>query len=184
SLHGGPQQCGNSKSWADCAPNGGAVVYYATPVGSVPATNDLSKWNYNQWHNFDPNLFAGVFNSADATTNGYQYICPAYVGNCATAVVPDWQVHFTTDAPQQSQGKYVILSVGFAATESSVTVSLNGHPLVWHGFNLKNADAAVRSGLSGTFQWVVFQWDTSQLNPPGQDNVITLNVGRTQGVMY
>jgi hypothetical protein len=178
------QYWGNWNYWADFAANGGAVVYYATPVGSIPATNDLSKWNYNQWHNFDPHLFAGVFNSADDTTNGYQYICPAYVGNCATAVVPDWQVHFTTDAAQQSQGKYVILSVGFAATESSVTVSLNGHPLVWNGFNLKNADAAVRSGLSGTFQWVVFQWDTSQLNPPSQDNVITLNVGRTQGVMY
>jgi hypothetical protein len=31
---------------------------------------------------------------------------------------------------------------------------------------------------------VVFQWDTSQLNPPSQGNVITFNVGRTQGVMY
>jgi hypothetical protein len=30
----------------------------------------------------------------------------------------------------------------------------------------------------------VFQWDTGQLNPPGQDNVITFNVDRTQGIMY
>jgi hypothetical protein len=63
-------------------------------------------------------------------------------------------------------------------------VSLNGSPLTFHGFNLKNADAGVRSGFSGTYQWVVFQWNTSQLNPPGQDNVITFHVGRTQGVMY
>ena len=178
------QYWGNWNYWADFDANAGAVVYYATLVGSIPATNDLSKWNYNQWHNFNPRLFAKVFNPTDDTTNGYQYICPAYVGNCATAVVPDWQVHFTTDAFQQSQGQYVILSVGFAATESNATLSLNGYPLVWHGFNLKNADAAVRSGFSGTFQWVVFQWDTGQLNPPGQDNVITFNVDHTQGVMY
>jgi hypothetical protein len=30
----------------------------------------------------------------------------------------------------------------------------------------------------------VFQWNTSQLNPAGMDNVITFNVNRTQGVMY
>jgi hypothetical protein len=28
------------------------------------------------------------------------------------------------------------------------------------------------------------QWDKNQLNPPGQDNVITFHVNRTQGVMY
>jgi hypothetical protein len=41
-----------------------------------------------------------------------------------------------------------------------------------------------RSGLSGTYQWLVFQWNTSQLNPPGQDNVLTLAVNRSEGVMY
>jgi hypothetical protein len=61
---------------------------------------------------------------------------------------------------------------------------LNGHPLVWRSFNVKNADAGVRSGFSGTYQWAVLQWDISQLNPPGADNVITFSVGRTQGVMY
>jgi hypothetical protein len=175
---------GNWNYWADFAANNGAVVYYATPVGSIPATNDLSKWNYNQWHNFNPGLYAGVYNPADQTTDGYKYICPVYVGNCATASVPDWQVHFTTTADQQAQGQYVVLSVGLAATESSLTVTLNGHPLVWHSFNVKNSDAGVRSGLSGTYQWAVLQWNTSQLNPPGADNVIAFNVGRTQGVMY
>ena len=180
---------GNWNYWADFAANNGAVVYYATAVGDTPATNDLSKWNYNQWHVFYPGLYAGIYNSADQTTDGYNYICPAYVGGgvfgaCRTTSVPDWQVHFTTTDAQQAQGSNVVLSVGLAATESSLTVSLNGHPLVWHSFNVKNADAAVRSGFSGTYQWGVFQWDSSMLNPPGQDNIITFNVGRTQGVMY
>ena len=65
-----------------------------------------------------------------------------------------------------------------------MTVSLNGNPLVWHGFGIKNADAQVRSGLSGTYQWVVFEWNTSQLTPAGADNVITFSVNRDQGVMY
>jgi hypothetical protein len=93
-------------------------------------------------------------------------------------------VHFTTTANQQSQGQFVALSVGLAATEANLTVSLNGNPLVFPGFGLKNADAQARSGLSGTYQWVVFQWNTAQLNPPGADNVITFHVDRTQGVMY
>jgi hypothetical protein len=178
---------GNWNYWADFAANSGAVVYYATPVGSIPATNDLTKWNYNQWHIFSPGLYAAPYNPSDVTTDGYKYLCPSYVGPfgaCTTAVVPDWQVHFTTSNDQQQQGQYVVLSVGLAATEATMTVSLNGNPLVWHGFNLKNADAGVRSGFSGTYQWVVFQWNTSQLNPPGTDNVITFNVNRTQGVMY
>ncbi len=178
---------GNWNYWADFANTNGAVVYYATPVGSTPATNDLMTWNYNQWHIFDPGLYAGIYNPADMSTDGYNYICPSYVGPfgaCATAIVPDWQVHFTTTAGQQAQGQYVALSVGLAATEASLTVSLNGHPLVWHGFNVKNADAGVRSGFSGTYQWVIFEWNSSQLNPPGADNVLTFNVNRTQGVMY
>lgn len=178
---------GNWNYWADFAANSGAVIYYATPVGATPATNDLTKWNYNQWHMFSPGLFAAPYNPSDVTTDGYKYLCPSYVGPfgaCTTAAIPDWQVHFTTTADQQAQGQYFVLSVGLAATEDSPTISLNGSPLVWHGFNLKNADAGVRSGFSGTYQWVVFQWNTSQLNPPGQDNVITFHVGRQQGIMY
>lgn len=171
---------GNWNYWADFAANQGAVIYYATPVGSTPATNDLSQWNYNQWHLFNP----GLYDPANNTTDGYKYLCPTYVGNCATTPVPDWQVHFTTTDDQQGQGQYVALSMGLAATESSVVVSLNGQPLTWPGFNHKNADAAVRSGFSGTYQWTVLQWPTSALNPPGQDNVITFSVSRTQGVSY
>jgi hypothetical protein len=175
---------GNWNYWADFAANSGAVVYFATPVGSTPATNDLTKWNYIQWHSFNPGLFAGIFNSSDDTTDGYKFICPAYVGDCTTATVPDWQVHFTTTSAQQAQGQFVALSVGLAATESNLTASLNGSALTFNGFGVKNADAQVRSGLSGTYQWVVFQWNTSQLNAPGADNVITFHVDHTQGVMY
>jgi hypothetical protein len=175
---------GNWNYWADFAANQGAVNYYATAVGTTPATNDLSQWNYNQWHVFYPGLYAGIYNPADDTTDGYKYICPTYVGNCTTAAVPNWQVHFTTTDEQQVQGQFVTLSMGLAATESSVVVSLNGHPLTWPGYNHKNSDAAVRSGLSGTYQWAVLEWDKSDLNPPGQDNVLTFNVGRTQGVEY
>jgi hypothetical protein len=105
---------------------------------------------------------------------------------CRTAPVPDWQVHFTTTDAQQGQGQYVVLSVGLAATESNLTVSLNGHPLTWAAYDTltKRSDAAVRSGFSGTYQWGVFQWDKGALNAPGADNVLTFHVNRTQGDMY
>jgi hypothetical protein len=173
---------GNWNYWQDFAANSGAVIYHATAVGSTPATNDLHKWNYVQWHVFNPGLFAGVFNSSDDTTDGYKFICPSYVGNCATAIVPAWQIHFTTTSTQRAQGSLVTLSVGLAAAESDLTVSLNGQALTWH--LLKAADAGVRSGFSGTYQWVVFEWSASQLNAAGQDNVITLSTNKTQGVMY
>lgn len=178
------QYWGNWNYWLDFAANKGAVIYHATAVGTTPATNDLSQWNYVQWHRFNPGLYAGIYNPADDTTGGYKYLCPTYVGDCATAAVPDWQVHFTTTAAQQAQGQYVVLSVALAATEASMTVSLNGNPLVWHGYGIKNADAQVRSGLSGTYQWVVFEWNTSQLSSVGADNVIAFSVNRDQGVMY
>jgi hypothetical protein len=190
SLQDDREYWGNWNYWADFASTNGAVVYYATPVGSIPATNDLTKWNYNQWRSFDPHLYAGVYNSSDQTSDGYNYLCPAYVGNCATATVPDWQVHFTTTADQQARGQYAVLSVGLADTEPNLTVSLNGNPLAWPGLGPTNphpklADADVRSGFSGTYQWVVFQWNTSQLNPPGADNVFTFHVdNHQQGVMY
>ncbi|HWB87136.1 MAG TPA: polysaccharide lyase family protein [Bryobacteraceae bacterium] len=182
--HDDREYWGNWNYWADFASTQGAVIYYATPVGSTPATNDLSKWNYVQWHRFHPGLYAGIYNPADDTTDGYKYICPSYVGDCTTTNVPDWQVHFTTTTAQQAQGQYVVMSVGLAATEASMIVSLNGHTLIWHGFGLKNADAQVRSGLAGTYQWVVFQWPTSDLNAAGADNIVNLSVNRDQGVMY
>jgi len=176
---------GNWNYWSDFAANAGAAVYYPTAVGATPATNDLSQLNYIQWHNFDPGLFGGFYSAGDDTTDGYKYIVPAYVKNFATATVPPWQIYFTTTAAQQSQGPYVVLSVGLAATNSDLTVSLNGHSLTWNGYStLKTSDAQVRSGLAGTYQWVVFQFPTSYLAAPGQSNQLLLSVDKTQGLMY
>ena len=72
--------------------------------------------------------------------------------------------------------------MGLADTEADLTISLNGTPLNWTGIHF--ADADVRSGFSGTYQWVVFQWPASSLNTPGADNVLTFHVDKTQGVMY
>jgi hypothetical protein len=174
---------GNWNYWADFAANQGPVIWYATPEGSTPATKDLDQWNYTQWQTFDPGLYAGIYNPDDDTTDGYKYILPSYVSS-VTADTPPWQIHFTTTAAQQAQGQYVVLSVPLAATAADVIPALNRNELVWHGVGIKASDAMVRSGLAGTYQWVVFQWNTSQLNPPGQDNVITLTVNRPNGVMY
>jgi len=183
--HDDKEYWGNWNYWSDFSANRGAVIYYATAVGGIPATNDLSQWNYIQWHAFDPGLYAGIYNPADDSTDGYRYIAPAYVGNPATAVVPPWQVHFTTSAAQQGQGSYVVLSIGLAATNSDLTVSLNGNSLTWRGYStLKTSDAQVRSGISGTYQWVVFQWPLGALNAPGADNLLSLSVDQSQGVMY
>jgi len=68
--------------------------------------------------------------------------------------VPPWQVHFATTPAQQAQGQFVTLSIGVAATQASLIVALNGQTLIWHAE--KKSDPQVRSGLSGTCQWVVF----------------------------
>jgi hypothetical protein len=168
---------GNWNFWSDFSANRGAVVYYATAVGSHAATNNLRDWNYIQWNLFDPALYAGVYNASDDTTDGYKYIVPAYVGNPATTACPPWQVYFTTTAAQLSQGSFAILSVGLASTDGNVTVSLNGHSLTWNGLStLKTSDSYARSGLGGTYQWVVFEWPTSDLAAAGASNEITLSV--------
>jgi hypothetical protein len=190
---GGPDDrefWGNWNYWADFAATNGAVIYYGTAVGSNPATNSSDAWNYNQWGQFDPGLFGGYYHSGDDTTDGYQYIIPAYVNtltghsgtNGVTTPVPPWQVHFTATTSQLGQGAYTVMSVGLAATEGSLTASLNGHAITWHSIN--TSDAAVRSGLYGYYQWIAFEWPTSDLNAAGADNVITLSVSQTQGVMY
>jgi len=170
--------------WSDFAANSGAVVYYATAVGSTPATNNLQAWNYVQWNSFDPGIFGGVYNASDDTTDGYRYTIPSYVAGLkgasgtsgVTTACPPWQVYFTANSSQLSQGQYTVLSVGFASTDGDVTVALNGHSLTWLGNStLKTSDAATRSGLQGTYQWVVFQWPTTDLNPAGASNEITLS---------
>ncbi len=173
--------------WADFSANNGSVVYYATAVGSTAATNNLQKWNYTQWNEFDP----GLYDSGNDTTDNYQNTIPSYVKglsghsgtNGVTTAVPPWYVYFTTTSAQSAQGGYVDLSVSLACVEANLTASLNGHALTWNA--IKNSDCSVRSGLSGTTQWVVFEWPTSDLVAAGSKDTLELTVaGNVQGVEY
>src|SRR5262249_9805795 len=87
--------------------NPGKVVYYATAVGSTPATNDPNKWIANQWQKFNP----GLYDSANSTTDNYSNIAPAYVmaaGGPGTYTGAPWEVHFTCTPTQLNQGQYVV----------------------------------------------------------------------------
>jgi hypothetical protein len=179
---------GNWNYWADFAANNGAVVYYGTADGSNPATNNLAQWNYVHWGtSFAPGLYAGIYNSSDDTTDGYNYIIPAYVAglpgasgtNGVTTGIPSWQLHFATPANFQSEA-YVVLSVAVACDEGSYVVALNGNSYTWSRTN--ESDCMVRSGLSGYTQWFVMQWPTSALvQTSGADNVITIGMSQVEG---
>jgi hypothetical protein len=177
---------GDWNYWADFSANSGAVVYYATAVGSTPATNNLLKWNYVQWGVFDP----GLYDSNNDTTDNYENTIPTYVKslpgatgtNGVTTPVPAWTVHFATTTAQTNQGSYVDLSVGLSSVEGSLTVSLNGHPITWHVIN--SSDAMARSSNSGYYQWIVYEWPTSDLVAAGGNNVLAFSVSQPDGVMY
>ena len=68
---------GSYDYWAEEAAlgNQGKVVYYATAVGSTPATNNPNAWIANQWGTFDP----GEYDSSDGSADNYANVCPAYV---------------------------------------------------------------------------------------------------------
>ena len=83
-----------------------------------------------------------------------------------TTRTPPWTVHFGSPA-NVNDNAFAVLSVALAAAEASLTVTLNGQPLMWHVANA--SDATVRSGLSGYTQWIAFQWDTT----PVQGDVAT-----------
>ena len=108
---------GNWNYWADFEATKGAVDYYATAVGTAPATNDLTKWNYIQWSEFDPYLY----DASNDTTDNYNNTIPAYVSslpgatgtNGVTTTVPPWQVHFATTAAQVAQGGFVDLRLAW-----------------------------------------------------------------------
>ena len=177
---------GNWNYWSDFEANSGAVDYYATAVGSTPATNNLLDWNYVQWGVFDP----GLYDSSNDTTDNYEHEIPSYVAslpgasgtNGVTTPVPAWNVYFATTAAQMDQGSYVDLSVGLADVEGSLTVSLNGNPITWHYINA--SDAMARSGDAGYYQWVVYEWPTSDLVAAGGKNTLTFSVSQPDGVMY
>jgi hypothetical protein len=166
--------------WADFASTNGQQIYYATAVGGTPATNDLTKLNYVQWGGFDPGLFGGYYNASDDTTDGLKYILPSYVTS-VTQAVPNTAIHFTTSTAQRGQGSYVELSMGVPCTEASITPVLNSHSITWHYIN--SGDCMVRSGFSGYYQWVVFEWPVADLNAAGVDNVLTLGPSQTDGFM-
>jgi len=178
---------GNWNYWSDFSANKGSVVYYATAVGSNAATNNLLKWNYTQWEEFDP----GLYDSSNDTTDNYVNTIPTYVKslsgesgtNGVTTTVPPWYVYFTTTTAQVAQGDYVDISIGLPCVEASLTASLNGHALTWTAIN--PSDCSVRSGFSGYYQWVVFEWPTSDLVASGSQDTLELTVsGNVQGVQY
>jgi hypothetical protein len=179
---------GNWNYWSDWSANSGSVVYYATAVGSTPATNNLQKWNYTQWNYFDP----GLYDSSNDTTDNYEHEIPSYVAgltghtgtNGVTTPTPPWFVYFTTTAAQDAQGSFVDISIGLPCVESNLTASLNGHALTWDAIN--PSDCMVRSGLSGYYQWVVFEWPTSDLVAAGSKDTLELTVGSNaqEGVEY
>ena len=98
----------------------GYVSYYATAVGSTPATNDPNGWIADQWHTFDPNIYDSATGNSNGYTNGIgpNGGQPAYVaaaGGAANYHGSAWQVNFTTTSAQSAQGQYVVLSVGVVA---------------------------------------------------------------------
>lgn len=172
--------------WADFEANNGSVVYNATNGPAGPATNDLSKWNYNHWGVFDP----GLYDATNDSTDNYTHTIPSYVSTLPNASgtngvktrTPVWTVHFATPQDASSYA-YAVLSVGLACDYGSYVTNLNGTARTWGYRSSVASDCAVRSGLSGYYQWVVFQFPTSALKPAGEDNVLTIGVSQTYGAM-
>ena len=136
--------------------NPGKVVYYATPVGATPATNDPNKWIANQWRTFNP----GLYDAANSTTDNYSNIAPAYVRDAAhggTGPGPasyhgsPWEVHFTVTQQQLTQGQFVVLSVGAAALNSNLTVTLNGHSETWTSIIFPGRTIPIRAAAMPDF---------------------------------
>jgi autotransporter-associated beta strand protein len=158
----------------------------ATTIGGVaePATNNPNDWIANQWYTFDP----GLYDSTDLTTDNYNNTAPQYVKNAGGPGGyhgAPWQVHFETTAAQNAQGQYVVLSVGLAAMDANLTVSLNGNAETWTAAGFSVNDPMVRSGDAGFYQWAAFQFPTSDLSAIGTDNEFTFTVGSSaEGVMY
>jgi autotransporter-associated beta strand protein len=177
------QYYGNYDYWAEeqTLGNPGKIVYYATAVGSTPATNDPQKWIGNQWQKFNP----GLYDASNNTTDNYSKLCPAYVtagGGPGNYIGAPWQVNFACSSAQLAQGQYVVLSVGLAATEADLTITLNGHQEVWTRTNVSGP--MYRSGVAGTYQMLVFQWPVADLNAAGVQDQLTFSVDTTDGVMY
>jgi autotransporter-associated beta strand protein len=184
------QYQGSYNYWAEeqALGNPGKVVYYATSVGSTPATNNPNDWIANQWGSFDP----GEYDATNDTTDNYAKVAPAYVtaaGGPATYTGAPWEIHFTTTAAQDAQGSYVVLSVGLAASECSLIVTLNGNQEIFHYDGSETSDPMIRSGVAGFYQFLAFQFPESDLiaptaSDPTPNDEFTFSVSQSSGVMY
>ena len=184
------QYYGNYNYWQEEQELGtpGQVVYYATAVGGHAATNNPLDWIGNQWGEFNP----GIYDPNNQTTDGYSNgfgpggSAPAYVmaaGGPGSYKGLAWDVNFTCTQAQINQGQYVVLSVGLAANEGSLIVYLNGHQEIWH-YGGSSSDAMIRSGDSGTYKFLAFQFPTSDLNAAGVSDQFTFGVSQNDGDMY
>jgi hypothetical protein len=178
------QYQGNYNYWQEESNLGhnGYVSYYATAVGSTPATNNPLDWIGNQWGQFNPGIYDPNNNTTDGYTNTTGYVPPngtqpSYVatgGGAASYGGSPWQVNFTASQAQINQGQYVILTVGLAASEASLTVTLNGTSETWHQGG-ENSDPMVRSGVAGVYQMLVFQFPVADLTVPTVSNPTPLD---------
>jgi polysaccharide lyase family 4-like protein len=172
--------------WAEEAALGtpGYVSYYATAVGSTPATNNPNDWIANQWYTFNP----GLYDASNGTDDNYSKIAPAYViaaGGPANYHGSPWQVHFTVTSQQLAQGQYAVISIAAVALDASLTLSLNGHNETWSYGGFSPNDPQVRSGDAGFYQWAAFQFPTTDLNAAGAADLLTLSPSaHSDGIMY
>jgi len=163
--------------WQELESNSGKLVY---TIGS----STVDDWPFTQYNTFYPNLYAGVYGGSTSGINGYDYITPAYVISGAKTEgktpaqfsPPAWEIHFTTTAAQMAQGGYVLVSINLAANDtSSLQLRLNGKhkgSLLW--YPRLGSDPEERSGVAGYNNYAVFQFNTADLLPAGQTNVLTL----------
>ncbi|HEY3835016.1 MAG TPA: polysaccharide lyase family protein [Bryobacteraceae bacterium] len=172
--------------WADFEANQGSVVYNATSGPAGLATNNLTKWNYNHWGVFDP----GLYDPTNDKTDNYINTIPSYVAtlpnhagtNGVSTRTPVWTVHFAT--PQNAANyTYAVLSVALACDYGSYVTNLNGTARTWGYRTAVASDCVVRSGLSGYYQWIAFQFPATALKPAGEDNILTIGVSQTYGAM-
>jgi len=181
--------------WANTASPGAPVYYLTNGPGYTPTNNPLA-WNYAHWNGYNPALYAGAYSTADVSTDAYQTFpgnpgtIPAYVAslpshsgtNGANTQLPPWQIHFATPSGGVGSNQYVILTAGYSASQGGEKVTLNGTaPLIYTPPSKDNSDAIERSGLSGVYQFVVYQWPISALNGAGLDNIITTQFNATSG---
>ena len=189
---------GNWNYWLDWqnTASPGAPVYYLTNGPGYTATNNPLAWNYAHWNGYNPALYGGAYSTSDVSTDAYQTYpgnpgtIPTYVAalpghsgaSGANTQLPPWQIHFATPSRGVATNQFVILTVGYSASQGGEKVALNGTaPLIYTPPSADDSDAIERSGLSGVYQFVVYQWPITALNAEGEDNIITTQFNATSG---